>query len=505
MSKRFLMALICLFVCSSVAMAQIKISSKVILSDTPNDNYIHQMLMVENTGSESVLLDTTSVGYYFYESTYPIANFSVEQYWTSKNSMTISNDYVNISFDELASAYTEGSKKADKKVLFTFKNNLQLAAGEYLEIQYNIKCVDTSLGWEDWKIINETDDWSYNSSQSYTVNTSIVVFNQLQIAIAGTTPPTEVAAEDLEIITHPISNTTILGDGTSSAAFTVVAENATSYEWYKNGTLIPGENLATIVLANVALEDAGEYTAKVYSTTGAVTELTSDAAQLIVIDNLPKDLTGISGEGNSVTFTLGAGFSPALSVNWLFQGNIISNGHTATISPVSITNAGTYTVTIVDAFANTYFEHSVDLSVTDDPDGYFYPKLCDANNKMKVDQGVIIGKVTSEVADREMLEVAGNVRCEGVKLGLWTLRSPTQEIPDYVFRKDYNLSPLNEVEEFIKKNKHLPNVPSEEEINTNGINITDLNLILLRKIEELTLYSIEQQKVIAKLQEKISE
>jgi trimeric autotransporter adhesin len=71
--------------------------------------------------------------------------------------------------------------------------------------------------------------------------------------------------------------------------------------------------------------------------------------------------------------------------------------------------------------------------------------------------------------------------------------------PDYVFNSDYNLLPLAEVEKFLSKNKHLPDVPSATEVTKNGIDLGDNQTILLKKIEELTLYMIEQDKKMKEL------
>jgi len=65
---------------------------------------------------------------------------------------------------------------------------------------------------------------------------------------------------------------------------------------------------------------------------------------------------------------------------------------------------------------------------------------------------------------------------------------------DYVFEKEYKLLPIDSVETFIKQNHHLPNVPSAAEVFQNGIKLGEMNAILLRKIEELTLYVIELKK-----------
>jgi hypothetical protein len=66
--------------------------------------------------------------------------------------------------------------------------------------------------------------------------------------------------------------------------------------------------------------------------------------------------------------------------------------------------------------------------------------------------------------------------------------------PDYVFESTYNLSPLTEIETYIKANKHLPEVPSAKEMEANGINLSEMNMLLLKKVEELTLHLIELKK-----------
>jgi len=70
---------------------------------------------------------------------------------------------------------------------------------------------------------------------------------------------------------------------------------------------------------------------------------------------------------------------------------------------------------------------------------------------------------------------------------------------DYVFANDYKLQSLKEVENFIGVNKHLPGVPSAKEVVENGIDVATMDAKLLQKIEELTLYVIQQQKEIEEL------
>jgi hypothetical protein len=77
--------------------------------------------------------------------------------------------------------------------------------------------------------------------------------------------------------------------------------------------------------------------------------------------------------------------------------------------------------------------------------------------------------------------------------------------PDYVFDKSYNLMPLSEVKKYVDKNGHLPDVPSAAAMEKSGsVNIVEMNMTLLKKIEELTLHSIAQEKRIAELEKKLS-
>ena len=75
--------------------------------------------------------------------------------------------------------------------------------------------------------------------------------------------------------------------------------------------------------------------------------------------------------------------------------------------------------------------------------------------------------------------------------------------PDYVFAEEYDLMPIEELEEFIQDNKHLPDVPSSNDIETQGgHDIGDMNKILLKKVEELSLYVIQLKQELEALKNK---
>ncbi len=93
------------------------------------------------------------------------------------------------------------------------------------------------------------------------------------------------------------------------------------------------------------------------------------------------------------------------------------------------------------------------------------------------------------------LSVNGFVRATKVKVyNTWA---------DYVFNKEYNLRSLNDLEAYIKENGHLPNVPSAKEVEQKGLDLGDMSKIQQEKIEELTLYLIQQNKEIQELKEQV--
>lgn len=76
---------------------------------------------------------------------------------------------------------------------------------------------------------------------------------------------------------------------------------------------------------------------------------------------------------------------------------------------------------------------------------------------------------------------------------------------DFVFANDYQLRPLSEVKAFIQENKHLPEIQSAQEMQENGVSVSELQTKLLQKIEELTLYLIEQEQTIQELRQEVEQ
>jgi hypothetical protein len=117
------------------------------------------------------------------------------------------------------------------------------------------------------------------------------------------------------------------------------------------------------------------------------------------------------------------------------------------------------------------------------------------------ESAVIIGQGISKTPTEYNLFVSKGILTEKVKVAV----KNASEWSDYVFAPSYKLAPLSEVASFIKQKGHLPGVPSAAEVVAEGVDMAKMDAKLLEKIEELTLYSIQQQATIEKQNSRIDE
>jgi len=110
-----------------------------------------------------------------------------------------------------------------------------------------------------------------------------------------------------------------------------------------------------------------------------------------------------------------------------------------------------------------------------------------------------VGIGTTAVPTAE-LTVAGKVHAREVKVNVTAGSGP-----DYVFLDNYQLRTLRELSIYINQHRHLPDVPTAIEMESDGVNISEMNMLLLRKVEELTLYLLEENKQMEAIRAKVIE
>ncbi len=243
------------------------------------------------------------------------------------------------------------------------------------------------------------------------------------------------------------------GNTTNSVAITMNADYSVSALFADNGTCV-----VPVVMCTLSVATAGN---------GTVT--LSPAG-------------GIYEKNTLVTVTA----TPASSCDSfdMWSGSTL-NGKTETQLTIIADESKSFTATFVDNGTCTT------------PTDLVYPKDCGAAQNMKVDGKIVVGATTvskTEISSNSAV-INGTVKAREVIV-------TNKNWPDYVFKNGYKLNTLSEVESYIDQHGHLPNVPSEAEVETNGFNVSSMQGVMLEKIEEMTLYIIELEKRVNELEAK---
>jgi hypothetical protein len=137
-----------------------------------------------------------------------------------------------------------------------------------------------------------------------------------------------------------------------------------------------------------------------------------------------------------------------------------------------------------------------DFTIRTNPGGVWADKFV-LTNAGNLGIGTTISGITAN-PNGYKLAVNGKIGAKEVQV-----ENTSSTWADYVFESDYKLMPLRLVEDFVNTNKHLPEIPSAEEVKINGHKLGEMDVLLLKKIEELTLYIIAQEKKIESQDKKI--
>ena len=219
--------------------------------------------------------------------------------------------------------------------------------------------------------------------------------------------------------------------------------------------------------------------------------------------------SGARGFGTVSLYAIGGSFRPiATTIEWFHDWatkagvSVRSNTEDSPYWPsVRITNDGTNT------YIEVYFSVAIDeLGLISDnygwhvatpytgilPNGGGDVRASTVNARLSIEEKLVVrhnGNVGIGTADPQAkLAVDGTVLATEVKV------KNDITVPDYVFEPDYDLATLSEIEAHIREYKHLPEVPSAADIRRDGLDLAEMNLLLLKKVEELTLHVIALKK-----------
>lgn len=210
------------------------------------------------------------------------------------------------------------------------------------------------------------------------------------------------------------------------------------------------------------------------------------------VPTLQMKAQGVEGIGNSAFIQLRA--PNGENTAYIIATRSFDRGSEFVMESIS----GTPTVRVLaeeavgnGAVLKLYNSAGVQMIELDAENGNGGAALLDLNGKVITDH-LAVG--TRDVPNGYRLAVDGNIISERVRVRL------SGNWPDYVFAKDYPLLNLKELEQYIQSEGHLPNVPSASEVGEEGVDLGDMQRILLEKVEELTLHIIQLNKEVEELQ-----
>ena len=199
---------------------------------------------------------------------------------------------------------------------------------------------------------------------------------------------------------------------------------------------------------------------------------------------LPDGLVGIGTSVPLAKLNVIGGDEVALNTNgYLMLGAESGANLVMDINEIMVRNNG--------SSAHLYLQNEGGSVFIGDPTGFNSAHRLGVEGNTVVTGNLRVGTTPSPSGYR--LAVDGKVICTEVMVRL------VANWPDYVFGKNYRLPSLDEVEAFIKKNNHLPGIPSAKSIESTGLSLGEMQKLQMEKIEELTLYVIELKKEIERL------
>lgn len=220
--------------------------------------------------------------------------------------------------------------------------------------------------------------------------------------------------------------------------------------------------------------------------------------------NSPSTMSQIiarnSPGGAGISHAVSSGLYPTIGFNMYYSNGFrfMDQGYGAIIQ-YSPTTGNLYfstsqTTGTQDALA--FFNTN---SVALDSNGYLGIGTSAPKARLHVASSMVVGSSTTVPATGYLLSVNGKIMAEEVRVQL------DADWPDYVFHKNYRLKTLPELEQYIAANKHLPGIPSAQEVASEGLLVGDMQKRVMEKVEELTLYILQLNKENQELRKELDD
>jgi hypothetical protein len=385
-----------------------------------------------------------------------------------------------------------------------------------------------TLGWTDASN-NETGfevERSLTTGSGYSIITTTAA-NVITYSDAGLTPGTTyyyriraVNAGGNSAYTSEVSATTISSPPSAPSALTATAAsstavslnwrdasgNETGFQIERTLTSGTGFTLITTTAANavsyidvnrtanttyyyrvraVNASGSSSYTTEVSVTTALTPPLAPTGLTVVSIQSTSAAISWTDNSANETEFEIERSSTSGIGFN--IVGTAQANEVSFTDATLSPSTTYYYRVRATNGSTSAYTsEVSVTTLAAEGGNSSCENIYCDD------DGGVGIG--TPDVPSGYLLAVKGKIMAEGVKVDLQSAW------PDYVFEQDYQLTNIPTLKKYIDEHGHLPNMPSAKTVEKEGIDVGEINTLLLEKIEELSLYLIQMEERMRKLE-----
>ena len=461
-----------------------------------------------------------------------------------KNTLEVKSEAPNTSglrFTNLTSAFNPSTIGSTNKFLSVDSNGdvvLQfmpnLVATNELTSQANTMTSDVNGISSNATIVNSISN-VFNANNQLITSVNGIASNPVTIPIPTFNEVDGSTTNELQTLTQSGNTVTLSNGGGSFTLPTFTDTDAQSLSLVGNNLSISNGNTVvlptytdsqSLTIAGITLSISNGNTI----TLPTFTDTDTDAQSLSLVGNnlsisngntvvLPTytDAQSLTINGNTLSISNGNTITlptftdtdtDAQSLSLVGNALTISNGNTINLPTTTIIPGSNVTITGNGMPATPYQVSSIDTSLYGN-NGVINQSTTTNNNRVvnMNDRNIWFNTATSpnhgkmyigsswvypNNTGNYKLFVEGGILTEKVKVAL---RS-TNNWADYVFADDYKLMPLKQVEEFINKNNHLPGVDSAEDLAKNGLDLSAMQAKQMEKIEELTLYIIEQNKTL---------